>query len=47
MAADSENNRDTPSTGFLPITLALTLFVAGLFILGAIPGFECGATPSP
>ncbi|MEZ4384767.1 MAG: hypothetical protein R3A79_25785 [Nannocystaceae bacterium] len=46
MAANSDNDKDAPSTGFLPITLALTLFIAGLFILGAIPGFQCGA-PSP
>ena len=32
---------ETPSTGFLPITLALGLFVTGLFALGIIPGFSC------
>jgi len=38
------NDEELPSTGFLPLTLALTLFIAGLFALGAIPGFECGAS---
>jgi hypothetical protein len=33
---------ETPSTGFLPITLALALFVTGLFVLGIVPGFTCG-----
>jgi hypothetical protein len=33
---------ETPSTGFLPITLALGLFVTGLFVLGIVPGFSCG-----
>jgi hypothetical protein len=33
---------ESPSTGFLPITLALALFVTGLFVLGIIPGFSCG-----
>jgi hypothetical protein len=35
---------DAPSTGFLPITLALGLFVTGLFALGILPGFSCDGT---
>jgi hypothetical protein len=31
-----------PSTGFLPISLAIGLFVTGLFALGIIPGLSCG-----
>ena len=34
---------DSPSTGFLPMSLAVTLFIAGLFMLGWVqcdPGFE-------
>lgn len=37
---------DTPSTGFLPITLAVALFVTGLFVLGIVPGFTCGEAPA-
>jgi hypothetical protein len=33
---------ESPSTGFLPITLAVVLFVTGLFVLGIVPGFSCG-----
>lgn len=33
---------ETPSTGFLPLTLALTLFITGLFVLA--PGVRCGAS---
>ena len=32
---------ETPSTGFLPITLAVGLFVTGLFALGIVPGLGC------
>lgn len=39
------------STGFLPISLALALFVTGLFALGVIPtdcnGTTAAATASP
>ncbi|MCA9636112.1 MAG: hypothetical protein KC420_08805 [Myxococcales bacterium] len=40
---------ESPSTGFLPMTLALTLFIVGLFTLGLVPGVSCGkeqATPA-
>ncbi|MCX4243723.1 hypothetical protein [Paraliomyxa miuraensis] len=30
------------STGFLPMGLAVGLFVTGLFVLGLIPGVTCG-----
>ena len=48
MADETKRNDDeTPSTGFLPLTLALTLFIAGLFVLGVIPGIECGPPAPP
>jgi len=34
------------STGFLPITLAVGLFIMGLFALGLVPRAGCGA-PAP
>ncbi len=34
--------QSSPSTGFLPITLAAALFITGLFVLGIVPGFNCG-----
>ncbi len=47
MADESKgNDNESPSTGFLPLTLALTLFIAGLFVLGVIP-MDCGASPPP
>jgi len=37
----------TTSTGFLPLTLAVALFLMGLFVLGIVPGFSCGGeTPA-
>ena len=35
-----DGDDDPPSTGFLPLTLALTLFITGLFVLA--PGVRCG-----
>ncbi|MCH9686060.1 MAG: hypothetical protein K0V04_31790 [Deltaproteobacteria bacterium] len=35
-----EPDGDPPSTGFLPMSLAIALFVTGLFVLGVIP--NCG-----
>jgi hypothetical protein len=40
-----EDPRETPSTGFLPITLALGLFITGLFVLGLVPGVQCHPEP--
>jgi hypothetical protein len=38
-----EEGDDEPhSTGFLPLSLAVSLFVTGLFVLGLIPGVSCG-----
>lgn len=37
-----DGDDDPPSTGFLPLTLALTLFVTGLFVLA--PGVRCGTS---
>ena len=37
---------DLPSTGFLPLSLALALFITGLFALGIVPGTGCEA-PTP
>ncbi|MBK8265982.1 MAG: hypothetical protein IPK80_32215 [Nannocystis sp.] len=37
----SSSDDDTPSTGFLPLSLALALFITGLFTLGIIPGTGC------
>jgi hypothetical protein len=45
----SEAPADTdapPSTGFLPLSLAVVLFVSGLFALGIIPGFSCSSQPA-
>jgi len=41
-----DDGDERPSTGFLPITLALTLFVAGLFVLGLVPGVRCNDAPA-
>ena len=41
----SEKGEPPPSTGFLPISLALGLFVTGLFVLEIIPGLRCAASP--
>lgn len=41
---------DSPSTGFLPMSLAVVLFVAGLFMLGWVqcdPGFSVGLDDDP
>jgi hypothetical protein len=38
---DHVGDEEAPSTGFLPITLALGLFVTGLFVLGFVPGLQC------
>ncbi|MEM7152698.1 MAG: hypothetical protein AAF799_07640 [Myxococcota bacterium] len=35
---DDEDDGEPASTGFLPLTLAIALFVTGLFVLGIIPG---------
>jgi len=42
----SSSENDAPSTGFLPLSLALTLFITGLFALGIIPGTGCEPPPS-
>lgn len=35
-------SEDGPATtGFLPLTLAIGLFVMGLFVLGIVPGVGC------
>jgi hypothetical protein len=42
---DGEHDGDDgepQSTGFLPLSLAVALFVTGLFVLGLIPGVQCG-----
>jgi hypothetical protein len=36
-----DDDGEATSTGFLPITLALGLFVLGLFVLGLVPGLQC------
>jgi hypothetical protein len=36
-----DDDGETPSTGFLPITLALGLFIMGLFVMGLVPGLQC------
>ena len=33
-----EDTEEAPSTGFLPLSLAVGLFVTGLFVLGIVPG---------
>lgn len=41
---------ESPSTGFLPMSLAVVLFVAGLFMLGWVqcdPGFSVGLDDDP
>jgi hypothetical protein len=42
-----DDDGETPSTGFLPITLALGLFITGLFVLGLVPGLQCQPEPAP
>lgn len=37
-----EDDGEPTSTGFLPLGLAISLFVTGLFVLGLIPGVQCG-----
>jgi hypothetical protein len=37
-----DDDGEPTSTGFLPIGLAISLFVTGLFVLGFIPGVSCG-----
>jgi hypothetical protein len=39
---DDEDDGEPHSTGFLPLSLAISLFVTGLFVLGLIPGVQCG-----
>jgi len=39
---EGEDDGEPQSTGFLPISLAISLFVTGLFVLGLIPGVQCG-----
>jgi hypothetical protein len=41
-ADDDGDDGEPSSTGFLPISLAISLFVTGLFVLGLIPGVSCG-----
>jgi hypothetical protein len=36
-----EDDGEPQSTGFLPLSLAISLFVTGLFVLGIIPS-SCG-----
>jgi len=40
--SDGEDDGEPSSTGFLPLGLAISLFVTGLFVLGLIPGIQCG-----
>jgi len=42
----SSDDRST-TTGFLPLSLALALFLMGLFVLGIVPGGSCGSTSVP
>lgn len=35
------------TTGFLPLSLALGLFLMGLFVLGIVPGASCGSDSVP
>jgi len=39
---EHQDDGEPSSTGFLPISLAISLFVTGLFVLGLIPGVSCG-----
>ncbi len=45
---DHEHDEDgePASTGFLPISLALALFITGLFVLDVIPVPRCGPSPA-
>ncbi len=38
---DEDDDGEPPSTGFLPLSLAISLFVTGLFVLGFVP-VSCG-----
>lgn len=40
--AERDDDGEPQSTGFLPLSLAVALFVTGLFVLGLIPGVQCG-----
>lgn len=40
-----DDDGESPSTGFLPITLALGLLITGLFVLGLVPGLQCHPEP--
>jgi hypothetical protein len=42
---EHEDDGEPASTGFLPISLALALLVAGLFVLDVVPVPQCGAGP--
>ncbi|MFO0633922.1 MAG: hypothetical protein U0168_13820 [Nannocystaceae bacterium] len=37
-----DDDGEPASTGFLPISLALSLFITGLFVLDVIPWPSCG-----
>lgn len=39
------DGEDTPSTGFLPLSLAVGLFVTGLFVLGIVRLPSCHTAP--
>lgn len=39
---EDDDGGEPTSTGFLPLSLAISLFVTGLFVLGLIPGVQCG-----
>jgi hypothetical protein len=43
---EDEESEESASTGFLPISLALALFITGLFVLGLIPGLSCDPQPA-
>lgn len=37
MDEQQRNSSDPPSTGFLPLSMAIALFVTGLFVLDLVP----------
>jgi hypothetical protein len=41
---EPEDDAEPASTGFLPISLALALFITGLFVLDVVPVPRCGAS---
>jgi hypothetical protein len=41
-----DDDAEPASTGFLPISLALGLFITGLFVLDVVPLPHCGSSPS-